>query len=401
MRGKKKRRPAPAGTDRRPTPTAKHNMSKTCALLLLFIHQTFAGNIPYNPDETTGGLDWQDDVKLNSGDRCGQAVSLTDEQACRNNCKSGGSGYTACGGTPADRPSVYAWCTEGAGQASGGCVSANDCFCGRNGRDQPTLQVREQVGTHWKVSDIYSSAGGASQDLHIQYPAGGRTDFRGTPGTYYNLISAPGVSVNAVVSASDFHLRGALIHGTFMTQAHVVYRTREGFFNLSFWADKVGPNHYSYSMINGTCGGTYVALGPKGRRACGAVVASVDYSTLHVVGTGSKLSISARPVYDRVAGPLHRLDMKAAMTRRPEKMHGLLGQGFFGAPRHGKVDVYPSSGEYTTVAWGEGAIDGAPRDYEVSHRWGTGFAYSCFNAAYLAETAAVSGAVTSDDSTGS
>ena len=34
-------------------------------------------------------------------------------------------------------------------------------------------------------------------------------------------------------------------------------------------------------------------------------------------------------------------------------------------PRH--RHVYPRTGTYVTRAWAEGAIDGAPADYEVAH----------------------------------
>jgi len=235
------------------------------------------------------------------------------------------------------------------------------------------------------------------QDVHIKYPTGGKTDFRGNPGTYYTLFSAPNLTMNMVVSLSDFYLHGALIHGTFMTQAHIVHRTQEGFFNLSFWADNVGPNHYSYSMINGTCAGKYVALGPKGKRVCGNVVAWVDYSTLHVVSETVDAHISVRPVYDRVKGPLHRLDIGASILRMPKRLHGLLGQGYVGPVRNGKVDIYPKSGEYTTSAWGEGAIDGVAYDYEVPDKWDTRFRYSCFDdLVYNAEELVLNGTATSD-----
>ena len=106
--------------------------------------------------------------------------------------------------------------------------------------------------------------------------------------------------------------------------------------------------------------------------------ASVDYSTLHVESDRYSLAVAVKPVYDRVEGPKHRIDVKMAMRQTPSRMHGLLGQGFYGPRRDGRVDVYPSSGNYTTVAWAEGAIDGVPEDYETKARYDTGFAFSAF-----------------------
>ena len=49
-------------------------------------------------------------------------------------------------------------------------------------------------------------------------------------------------------------------------------------------------------------------------------------------------------------------------------------------PRDGATDRYPSSGEYTTHAQAEGAIEGTYRDYIVATPFSTDFKYSKLNA---------------------
>ncbi|EOD34872.1 hypothetical protein EMIHUDRAFT_228164 [Emiliania huxleyi CCMP1516] len=71
--------------------------------------------------------------------------------------------------------------------------------------------------------------------------------------------------------------------------------------------------------------------------------------------------------------------------------HGIVGQSFASsAVRNGKVDVYPDSGEFTTSAMAEGAIDGSASDYEVASMFATDFAFSRFNAAERSRTVASS-----------
>ena len=228
----------------------------------------------------------------------------------------------------------------------------------------------------------------AHQDIHLEYPVG-RADFRGREGALYALYSSDGVAVNVGVRNATFRLNGATIHGTFITQAHVVLRDaeRRSFFNLSFWADNVGTHHYSYTMINGTCESKgYVALGPKGSYACDGARAWVDYSTLHVEGgddgmhAGLRVNVGVRPVFDRIDGSMHRIDLRIMPGHRTDVAHGLLGQGFDGLPHHGEVDVYPKTGQFTTSAWANGAIEGRPRDYEVASRFDTRFPFSRFAA---------------------
>jgi len=128
------------------------------------------------------------------------------------------------------------------------------------------------------------------------------------------------------------------------------------------------------------------------------------------------LTVTGRPVYNLITGPEHRLDVgvnakgDAAARSQP---HGIVGQSFASsAVRNGKVgaptfplpsphrappscllrqvDVYPDSGEFTTSAMAEGAIDGSASDYEVATMFATEFAFSRFNAAERSRTVASS-----------
>ena len=90
-------------------------------------------------------------------------------------------------------------------------------------------------------------------------------------------------------------------------------------------------------------------------------------------------------VFDRKSGPSHRLDLTfkqigdAAARSLP---HGIIGQSFStNGPRHGKQDVYPSSGRIATSAMAEGAIEGDAAMYEVARPYATEFAFSRFMSA--------------------
>ena len=100
-------------------------------------------------------------------------------------------------------------------------------------------------------------------------------------------------------------------------------------------------------------------------------------------------------VFDRKSGPSHRLDLAfkqigdAAARSLP---HGIIGQSFStNGPRHGKQDVYPSSGRIATSAMAEGAIEGDAAMYEVARPYATEFAFSRFMSAAPAEEASPSG----------
>ena len=96
-----------------------------------------------------------------------------------------------------------------------------------------------------------------------------------------------------------------------------------------------------------------------------------------------EVSVQSRPVFDRIEGPKHRLDLSLRPllpeARLAEWPHGLIGQSFDGdaAPRQGKQDDYGAAVVWTT-AQAEGAIEGAADDYRVASPFATEFRFSCF-----------------------
>jgi len=244
--------------------------------------------------------------------------------------------------------------------------------------------------------------GSGVQDVHLTYPGGGKADFRGTPGRAYCMLSAANLSVGFEVQEAIYRLRGATVNGTFMTQAHVVAHSSDGYrLRLTYDSTRLNELHYSWNMANATCellrdgsvpGSTEAAdvvrtrrlsIRPKLHATCGRTRIDSDYSSVAITTDEFVTTIVGQPMYGRVVGPLHRIDMRFRMlTTTPQRApHGLVGQGFVGTPRHGRRDEYPRSGNFTTSAWAEGAIDGSPADYVLASPYSTTFAFSRFSKA--------------------
>ena len=244
-------------------------------------------------------------------------------------------------------------------------------------------------GTSVTVSSTCASAT-ATGDPHLALAYGGKADFRGTPGTYFNLLSALGLSLNVLFAGAMFKLGELTVDGSFMTEAHLALRSPSGKRLLvTYDAGRLGDTHMSYRMVNATCGGEAATLGPKSVLDCDGLRASIDWSTL-TVATGEWLvKVTGQPVYGRVSGPAHRLDIAleplVAEDKLAAKPHGLVGQSFDGTkvPRYGRVDQYPPlsvPAEFSTAAMAEGAIEGVAADYQVADKYATHFKFSRFAA---------------------
>ena len=117
-------------------------------------------------------------------------------------------------------------------------------------------------------------------------------------------------------------------------------------------------------MINGSCGGGHFFLGTGNSKKCEEILIEVRFSSAEfTVGDWASV-VRGNWVYDRIAGPAHRLDVSlrarggVAARHLP---HGLVGQAFASTePRHGRVDEYPASGTFRTSAMAEGAAACAP-----------------------------------------
>ena len=234
------------------------------------------------------------------------------------------------------------------------------------------------------------SGASAQQDPYLYLAHGGHADFRGCDGCLFNFLSARDLSLNVRTVASDFRLRGTLVHGTFMTEVHVASRfaPKGKWANVSFWAAEVGANNWGWRMLNGTCGGRLFTLGPMSHRGCEQTQIHTNYSSADITTPEWEIVIRVREVFGRVSGPEHRLDV-SMKPRVPESRlswlpHGVVGQSFDGdgLPRSGRLDDY-SGPEVTTSAMAEGAIEGVADEYRMSAPYATEFRYSRFDRAGL------------------
>jgi len=230
-------------------------------------------------------------------------------------------------------------------------------------------------------------AGGALQgDPHLGLAHGGHADFRGCDGCLFNFLSTRDVTVNAQLRESTFALQGSEVHGTFVTEVHVATldRATGTWFKVSYWAEEVGEGNWGWGAVNGSCGAQSFPLHPHSTRACGASGATTTHSSAVFALPEWEVSVQSRPVFDRIEGPKHRLDL-SLRPLLPEGLlaewpHGLIGQSFDGdaRPRQGKQDDYSTPVVWTT-AQAEGAIEGVADDYRMASPFATAFRFSRFD----------------------
>ena len=93
------------------------------------------------------------------------------------------------------------------------------------------VEVRNLAINHAATGLNWAFADG---DPHLALPHGGKADFRGEDKALYNFLSAPSLSLNVMTELADFELHAANhslhkhVHGSFLTQAHIVARTDKG-----------------------------------------------------------------------------------------------------------------------------------------------------------------------------
>ena len=232
----------------------------------------------------------------------------------------------------------------------------------------------------------------ACQDPHLFLAHGGRTDFRGKDQTIYNFISSKDLSLNVITENATFKLDKLTVRGTFLTSAHVVMRTEQSrFFNVSFWGNELNQWGWGWNMVNGSCAMSgnrvHFRAWMKQQKICDELAISVDSSTVTFESKEWLISIIGNPVYGRIDGPRHRLDI--SITQKvPDHLfavapHGIIGQSYDGdgVPRKGKLDIYPPRNvvaNFTTSAMADGAIDGSANDYEMKSIFDTTFEFGRF-----------------------
>lgn len=210
------------------------------------------------------------------------------------------------------------------------------------------------------------STSGGNRDVHLEFPGGGRADFRGDPSKHYAMLSAPGVQFAISVVRSTFRLRWARIDGTFIGHSYSLVRTARGRL-LKVHVDasqRASREAFQRAFAVIECEGEgETALTSFRTERCDDVVVQRRSITVTVRTPEWELNSTALPVYDRYAGASWRLDVhflpRAGALSAP--IHGLVGQGYHGPPRSGKKDVYPPQGNFTTMAWAEGGDRRPPR----------------------------------------
>jgi len=188
------------------------------------------------------------------------------------------------------------------------------------------------------------------------------------------------------------------VHGTFVTEAHIVMRTAQNrYFNVT--VDALTDNEAYPGVWLGWSGVTASCSMRKTRdplwtkpvrihesRNCDEITIKTDYTSTTMLTREFNITVIKLAVYDHISGPTRRLDMEISL-RVPEaalmaQPHGIIGQGWDGTgkPRKGKTDTYPKEGSITTSAMAEGAIEGVPTDYQISSPYETRYKYSRFDA---------------------
>ena len=218
------------------------------------------------------------------------------------------------------------------------------------------------------LARVASQCADVKKDPHLAFARGGRADFRGRNGAYYSFLSTPSFAINVRTEEAQFKTyRDALtVDGSFITEVHGVAQVggeKHKLATASFWTSELNEFTTGPNMINGTCGdrGQFF-LGTGGYKKCEEMEILVRFSSARFRVPGWVIKVAAAPVFGRISGPRHRLDVslhahgdEAALAQT----HGLVGQSFaWRTARDGKRDLYPSEGRFRTSAMAEGAIEG-------------------------------------------
>lgn len=265
-------------------------------------------------------------------------------------------------------------------------------FCPPSVRDIPNTCFR-----NFPDADEACHAATIGGDPHINLPHGGRADFRGEHRGLFNFLSAKDLSVTIMTENADFelhaknHSKYKQVHGSFLTQAHVVARTSAGqILRVSFWADKIGDKNIAWA--NGTVDSLAAfAMGPQMVKQVDNIKLVTNFSSLQVFAPEFEIVVTPNKFQSlswerNVVGLHHQLDVQIKPRVAEDKFkvppHGIIGQAWDGDGKaiNGEVDEYPDKGEFTTYAMARGAIEGVPNDYKVATPYATDFKFSRFDA---------------------
>ena len=172
---------------------------------------------------------------------------------------------------------------------------------------------------------------------------------------------------------------GVTVNGTFMTEAFFTANADKKTLRYSQSAIRAYTTNWGWFMSNGTCDGKKIAAIPHHKVTCGSFGASTDLSSTTFKFGGWRVEIETRKVFLRVSGASKRIDIKISGVRNSNS-HGIIGQSFRVDynRQSGKTDSYPLSGNFTTEAQAEGAIEGTYLMYKMGGPYDTDFAFSAF-----------------------
>lgn len=247
----------------------------------------------------------------------------------------------------------------------------------------------------------------ASHDPHIRFAEGGVADFRGENGTFYALLSAPGVQFSARTVDTTFMLPigPILVEGSFFSEVSWVLRGVSGTaYGVSAVADILGFEVFDLGnslMLPWSTAAARIAS----RRGIwqewwqDGVRVYLKQSTIFVRANGWETNVTRNPIYLHVSGPARwRFDVAIRQLDNTgfDKLHGaagaacmahgLIGQSFDadGIAVSGKIDTYAPPDKLHPVvktrAQAEGAIEGNANDYKVSGRFSAVFRFGRFSA---------------------
>jgi len=246
-----------------------------------------------------------------------------------------------------------------------------------------------------KCSYVFSGSASVYGDPHLRLAHGGRTDFRGTNGKVYNILSAPNISFSVETSNSHFYqdYGKQLVHGSHFRKAYFVLRTPTGqTIKVASYAHDC-PYHVfkSYEPFK-----VFTQASGDSLRAANADIFWSERGRVTVRASGWEVNVTCRTLYKPVSGTsrmtqdvtIRTLDDNEFLSAKYGKAnvhlvapHGIIGQSFTPGLqlKDGKLDNYTDAAEVTTTAQAEGAIEGVYTDYEVK-AWSPVYKYSRFDA---------------------
>ena len=136
-------------------------------------------------------------------------------------------------------------CADCTGGGPGVCIKKDcnyDCVDNTVNITSPAEDSGEACPTECSSGPASTGDASRSGDPHLHLAHGGVADFRGRNGTYYALLSAPGVHLAAKTTDTDFLLpRPQLVHGSFFTAVAWVVRGVSGtVYGVASDANRVG-----------------------------------------------------------------------------------------------------------------------------------------------------------------